>query len=57
MQKMSTSLVAHSLQCFSCFRNKRNLNLCDVWWEEILQSVPIMKTILSNRLEENVKTM
>ena len=54
MQKMSTSLAAF----FAIFfMHQIQNNLCFVWWEEILQSVPIMKTILSNRLEENEKTM
>ena len=57
MQKMSTLLAAFFAIFFHASETKETFNLCFVWWEEILQSVAIMKMILSNRLEENEKTI
>lgn len=57
MQKMSTLIAAFFAIFFHASETKETFNLCFVWWEEILQSVAIMKTILSNRLEENEKTI
>ena len=38
---------------FHASETNETMNLCFVWWE----SVPIVKMILPNRLEENAKTM